>query len=376
MLLRILGLMIKELLVLLRDKRSRAVLLVPPIVQTIVFGYAASFHLEHIRLAIYDEDRSALSREMTARFSGSPQIDMVGALTHAGQIEPLLVEREVLAVVRIPQGFSRDLNADRTARLQVILDGRNSNTALLARRYLLAIGEQFAIDYRTATDWRHRTGFMETGIQVQTRDWFNENLESKWYIVPGVIGILTLTIVLLVTALTVSRELEQGTLDLLRMMPFRTFEIFAGKALPGFVVGLFEATLMAAIAAFWFEVPFRGNLLTLYIGIMVFVAGVIGIGLIIAALATTLQQSVIGAFLFIVPAMLLSGFVTPIANMSGPVRDLTMINPLRHFIALARGIFLEGQPLSMAGAELWPLALIAAASLMVAYLLFRWRVYR
>ncbi|HSK40065.1 MAG TPA: ABC transporter permease, partial [Arenibaculum sp.] len=211
MLRRILGLMVKELLVLLRDKRGRAMLVVPAVVQTIVFGYAALFHLENIRVAIYDEDRSILSREMIAQFSGSPHVDVVDTVTHLAEIEPLLVDREVLAVIRVARGFSRALNADETAHVQIIIDGRNSNTALLARRYLLAIAEQFAIEYRSATDWRDRRGFEETGVEVHTRDWFNENLESQWYIVPGIIGVLTMTIALLVTALTVSREREQGT---------------------------------------------------------------------------------------------------------------------------------------------------------------------
>lgn len=376
MLRRIFGLMAKELLVLLRDKRGRAMLLVPAVVQTIVFGYAALFHLENIRLAVYDEDRSALSRALIAEFSGSPHVDVAGSIAHVGEIEPLLVDREVLAVLRIERGFSRDLNADDTAHVQLVFDGRNSNTALLARRYLMAIVSQFAIDYRSQTEWRDRRGFEETGVVVITRDWFNENLESQWYIVPGIIGVLTMTLALLVTALTVSREREQGTLELLRMMPFRTFEVFAGKALPGIVVGLSQAVLMTAIAVFWFEVPLRGSLGTLMLAAAVFVAGGVGIGLTIAALTQTLQQSVIGAFLFIVPAMLLSGFVTPIANMGGIVRDLTMLNPMRHFIALTRGIFLEGRPLAMAGPELWPMALIAVATLGSAYLLFRWRIYR
>jgi ABC-2 type transport system permease protein len=207
------------------------------------------------------------------------------------------------------------------------------------------------------------------------RAWFNPNLLSRWFIVPGIVGLLTLVVTMLVTALSVAREREQGTFDQLLVTPLRPVDILIGKALPGFLIGLAEATVIIVVAVLWFEVPLLGNLLTLYAGVILFLFSAIGVGLMISSLSVTQQQGLLGAFLFLVPAIILSGFATPIANMPPLVQELTLINPMRYFMVILRGVFLEGVPLGPLVQQLWPLAAIAAVTLTLAGALFRRRMY-
>ncbi len=223
--------------------------------------------------------------------------------------------------------------------------------------------------------WLEKTGQAAPPARLETRAWFNPNLESRWFIVPGIIGLLTLVVAMLVTALSVAREREQGTFDQLLVTPMRPVEILIGKAAPGFVIGFLEATLIILIVMFWFKVPLHGGLVSLYIGIILFLLSAIGVGLMISSLAVTLQQGLLGAFLFMVPAIILSGFATPIANMPPLVQDLTLINPLRYFMTILRGVFLEGTPLHLLIHQLWPMALIGATALSLAGWLFRHRMY-
>lgn len=336
MLRRILALVLKEFLTLLREPRNRAVLLVPPILQTIVFGYGANFDLERIPVAVYDEDRTAVTREFASYFHGSPHFRDVGAVTNNREIAPLIERGRVLAVLHIPRNFSRDLITDETARIQMILDGRNSNTASLVQRYTVDTIDRF---FRT---WQASRNMATPRFRADARSWYNPNLHTRWYIIPAMLGLLTLVIVVLTTALSVSREREQGTLEQIAFTPFRPRELLLGKLIPGVVIGFFEATLMLGVALLWFRIPFRGSPAALYAGVALLVLCAAGIGLIISSLASTMQQSVIGAFFFVIPAILLSGFVTPVANMAPFVRSISAANPLTHFISLSRSVFLEG----------------------------------
>lgn len=211
--------------------------------------------------------------------------------------------------------------------------------------------------------------------QLVTRACFNPNLESRWFIVPGIIGLLTLVVTMLVTALSVAREREQGTFDQLLVTPFRPGEILLGKALPGFIIGTFEATIIMLMAVFWFKVPLLGSVLTLYTGVALFLLSAIGVGLMISSLAVTQQQGLLGAFLFLVPAIILSGFTTPIANMPQVIQNITLINPMRYFMVVLRGVFLEGASFHLLIGQFWPMAVIGAVSLTAAGWLFRHRMY-
>lgn len=366
---RILALVIKEFSALLKDKRARFVLIGPPLVQLMVFGYAATFDLKNIPFAVYNEDRGAESRELLAAFDGSPTFSRVAEITHDDEIAPMVDGMQALAVIRIGPTFSADLLSGRTASMQVIVDGRNSNTALLVLNDMRDIVDRFN------REWLARHGGTLPPAHIETRAWFNPNLESRWFFLPGIVALLTLLVTLLVTAFSVAREREQGTFDQLLVTPLRPVEILLGKTLPGFIVGMAEATIITLAAVYWFKVPLLGSLLTLYAGVAVFLLTGAGVGLMISAFAATQQQGLLGTFLFMVPAMILSGFATPIRNMPPLVQDITLLNPMRYFMVFLRGVFLEGLPLSLLLDQLWPLALIGTAALAAAAWLFRHRLY-
>ena len=365
---RIVALGVKELLAVLKDKKSRIVLVVPPILQLLVFGYAATFDLNDIPFAVYNEDRSAPSRELVARVAGSPNFDLFAYLDHEGQIEPLINNKEVLMVLHLGSRFSADLHSGRSARVQVIIDGRNSNTALLLVGYLRSIVSDFN------QQWAEDNGRPTPPATVRVRPWHNSNLVSRWFIVPGIVGLLTLVMTTIVTSLSVAREREAGTFDQLLVTPMRPFEILIGKAFPGIIIGTVEGSFILFMAVFWFEVPFRGDLGALYLGMFLFILSAVGIGLMISSLAVTQQQGMLGAFLFLVPAVILSGFATPIANMPEAVQMLTYLNPLRYFLIILRGVFLEGDNFDLLLPYYWPMAIIALVTLSFAGWLFRHRI--
>ena len=290
-------------------------------------------------------------------------------LQREGEIAPLIDAAQALVVLHLGPRFSSDLLLGRPAALQVIVDGRDSNTALLALNYVRSIVTEFN------QTWLAERGEAAPPAHLQTRAWFNPNLESRWFIVPGIIGLLTLVVTMLVTALSVAREREQGTFDQLLVTPMRPVEILIGKALPGLIIGLVEATVVILLAVLWFEIPLRGQLLTLYTGVLLFLLSAIGVGLMISSLAVTQQQGLLGAFLFLVPAIILSGFATPIANMPAVVQTLTLINPMRYFMVILRSVFLEGTPFHLLVNQFWPMALIGVIALALAGWLFRHRMY-
>jgi ABC-2 type transport system permease protein len=365
---RILALAIKELLAILRDKKSRFVLIGPPIAQLIVFGYAATFDLNDIPVAIYNEDRSAPARELVARITGSPHFQLVGAIDHDGQIAPLIDNRKALMVLHLGPRFSEHLSRGKPAPAQLIIDGRNSNTALLALGYLRTIVSEFNID------WARRRGTPPPPAVLKIRPWYNENLLSRWFIVPGIVGLLTLVVTTIVTGLSVAREREAGTFDQLLVTPMRPVEILIGKSLPGIIIGLVEGTFILLMAVYWFEVPLRGSLGALYLGMFLFLLSAVGIGLMISSLAVTQQQGILGAFLFLVPSVILSGFATPISNMPEPVQYLTLLNPMRYFLVILRGVFLEGDSYGLLFDQYWPMVIIAVVTLAMAGWLFRHRM--
>lgn len=365
---RIFALMIKEFLSLLKDRKSRVVVIVPPLLQLFVFGYAATYDLTSVPYAVYNEDRGTAARDLLAGFQGSRNFRESAVITHEEEIRPLIDNKKVLLVLHAGPAFSRDLLRGRTASLQVIIDGRNSNTAMLALNYVNSIVGSFN------DGWAAAHGRSGPPVRLVTRAWFNPNLESRWFIVPGIVGLLTLVVTMLVTALSVAREREQGTFDQLLVTPFRPVEILIGKALPGFIIGIFEATVIILAAVFWFGVPLLGSIVTLYTGVALFLLSAIGVGLMISSLAVTQQQGLLGAFFFLVPAIILSGFTTPIANMPQLIQNFTLLNPMRYFMVVLRGVFLEGTPLLLLADQFWPMAVIGVVNLAAAAWLFRHRM--
>ncbi len=366
---RIFALVVKEFLALMKDRRSRFVLIGPPLIQLIVFGYAATFDLKKVPFAVYNEDRGAEARDMLAVFDGSPSFVRVAQLTHESEIAPLMDSKKALMVVHAGPEFSADMLSGRPAALQVIVDGRNSNTAMLVINDVRSMIDRFNFA------WLAGHGGSQPPAYLETRAWFNPNLESRWFFLPGIVGILTLLITMLVTALSVAREREQGTFDQLLVTPLRPVEMLIGKTLPGFLIGMAEATVIMLAAVFWFKVPLLGSLLTLYTCISLFLLTGVGVGLMISSFAVTQQQGLLGAFLFMVPSIILSGFATPIRNMPELVQDITLCNPMRYFLVVLRGVFLEGLPFNLLIPQFWPMALIGVVAFSVAGWLFRHRMY-
>jgi ABC-2 type transport system permease protein len=369
MLARILALVLKEFLALLKDKRSRVVLIAPPLIQMVIFGYAATFDLKNVPFAVYNEDRGVAASELLAAFDGAPTFSRVTQITHESEIAPLIDGRHVLMVVHVGQNFSANMLAGRSGALQIIVDGRNSNTAMLA------INDAREIVDRYNRAWLAEHGGSPPPAHIEARAWFNPNLESRWFFLPGIVGVITLLVTMLVTAMSVAREREQGTFDQLLVTPLRPLEILIGKTLPGFLIGMAEASVIILAVVFWFKVPLLGSLFTLYTGIALFLLSGVGVGLMISSFAVTQQQGLLGAFMFMVPAIILSGFATPIQNMPTLVQDITLLDPLRYFLLVLRGVFLEDMPFHLLIPQFWPMALIGVTAFSIAGWLFRHRMY-
>ena len=366
---QIVALAIKEFLALLRDKSSRFILIGPPIAQLLVFGYAATYDLNDISIAVYNEDSGIASRELVSRISGSPNINELVTIQHESEIAALIDNRDVLLVLHINSEFSRDLSRGKSATVQLLLDGRNSNTAMIALNYMRDIIMQFN------SQWSEQNQTRGPPAIIVSRAWYNENLHSRWFIISGIVGLLTLVVALVVTALSVAREREQGTFDQLLVTPVPPTYILIGKALPGLLIGLLQGSVIMLLAVVWFELPLRGSIPALYLGLFLFMLSAVGVGLMISAISITQQQAVLGAFLFLVPAVILSGFATPIANMPEVVQWLTYIDPLRYFLVIVRSVFMEGAGFDLLWHQYWPMAVIAVFSLAMAGWLFRHRMY-
>jgi ABC-2 type transport system permease protein len=352
----------------LKDPRSRFSLFIPPILQCLIYGYVATYDLNDVPYAVLDQDRSAASQELLAGLDGSRVFRRVANLQHAEDIKNMINQRRVVLVVQIDQDFERRLLSGAQANVQVIADGRNSNTAGTAMGYISTIVESFNANWRT----EHNQG--DPPIRLSTRAWYNPNLETRWHMIPALIGTLTLLQTLLLTGLSVAREREQGTFDQLLVTPLRPSEIMVGKALPSMFVGIMQATLVLLVAQLWFRIPFAGSFFTLYAGMSLFVLAAIGMGLLLSSMAATMQQAMLFSFLLIMPFSLLSGLTTPISSMPESLQYLTYINPLRYAINIAHRVYLEGAGLRLLLPELWPLAVIAAVTLPIASWLFRHRL--
>ena len=362
---RIRGLVVKELLALLKDPKGRFVLIAPPVIQLLIFGYAATFDINDVAMAVVDRDGGAESRALVARFAGSPTFHTVADPANIRQARPLVAAGDADMVLHLGPDFGRDLRRGLGPQIQVLVDGRNSNTAAITAQYAGEIVAAFN---------RQRGAGTGIGPQLRVRAWFNPNLDSQWFIVPGLVGVLTLVITTLVTSLSVAREREAGTFNQLLVTPLRPPELLVGKTLPAVLIGLVEASLIAALAVLWFRVPLAGNLGLLYLALLLFMLSAVGIGLMISSLCSTQQQALLGAFLYLVPSIILSGFATPIANMPPAMQALTYINPLRYCLIAVRGVFLKDMPLDLLIHQLWPMAVIGVVTLTAAAALFRRRL--
>jgi ABC-2 type transport system permease protein len=365
---RLFALIVKELLVVLRDPRSRFVLVGPPVVQLVVFTFAATLEVKNVDMVVLNRDEGASGVELVRRIEGSPTFRTVSPVHDPTDLRRAIDRQRAIVAMEIGPSFSRDLVAGRPANVQVLLDGRRSNAAQIVNGYLGEIVGSYVADEN------ERAGRVASVPRVVTRNWFNPNLTFRWFTLPGLIGIVALLIGLVVTALSVARERELGTFDQLMVAPLRTHEILLGKMLPPLVIGCVHITIYIAVAVVVFGVPLRGSLFLLYGSAVFFLAAVVGVGLFISALSATQQQAILGAFLFLSPAVLLSGFATPIENMPPWLQTLTLVNPLRHFLVVTRGVFLKGMGFYDVARNTVPLLVIATVTLTAAAWLFRRRM--
>jgi ABC-2 type transport system permease protein len=362
------ALIIRELLILSRSARGIAALLVPPLFQLLLFGYAATFDVSRVPIAIMNEDQGPEGRELVARFAGSPLFEVVARPARDTDIAALVDGGDVALAVRIGQRFSADLAGGNPADVHVIIDGRLLNTALAVQSHAASVIAGFNRDLIA------ESGLPRPPAFTVTRAWFNPNLLSHWYVIPGLIAKILLSVTLTTLALAIVRERDLGTFERTLMTPVTPLGIVIGKAVPALLVGFMQGMALAAMAILWFEVPFRGSWLLLAAALVAMLLSAIAIGLLISALARTQAQAILGSFAVLVPAIMLSGFATPIASMPEAVQLLTVLNPIRYFIAITRGLFLRGSDWAAIWPELWPMIVITAAAFTGAYALVRRRM--
>jgi ABC-2 type transport system permease protein len=370
---RIAQLLIKEFLELKRDRWARFRLLVPPMVQMIVFGYAATFEVFGVATAILDQDHTPESRALVASFVNSSRFRIRTVAATRREAEDAVAASDVQVGLVVPSGFAALLRSGQTAPLQVLVDGTNSNTALIALGYVGVIASDFGQGY--ALDFAQRTGRAlgrpPVQIALAERYWYNENLDSRWFFVPGVVGTLTLVIVVNLTAFAIVREREVGTLEQILVTPIRPFEFILGKTLPFFLIGLLQVAIVAGVGMLWFQVPFRGNPLVLLLGTCLFLLSVLAIGLLISTVCTTQQQAFASNFFVLNPMFILSGFSFPIASMPQPLQWLTYLDPLRYFLVIIRATYLKGVGVSVLWPQMLALAALGSGLLGLAVLRFR-----
>jgi ABC-2 type transport system permease protein len=359
MLARLKQMLIKEFIQVLRDKRTRFLLFGPPIIQMLVFGYAATFEIRHVATVVLDLDHSQESRELISRFTSSPYFDLQRQLTDSRQVQDLIDRGEATVALQINPGFAQNLRKGQTAPVQVIVDATNSNTALISSSYINQIALAFARDYQQDRLSRISPQLIERvpSVQLEQRPWYNPDLRSRWFFVPGIIGSLTLVLVVNLTAFAVVREREIGTLEQIMVTPIRPAEFILGKTLPFFLIGLLDVSLIAIVGTLWFQVPFRGQLWVLFSAAILFLLCMLGVGLLISTVSATQQQALVTAFFFIMPAVTFSGFGFPISTMPQWLQYLTYASPLRYFLVVLRGTYLKGVGLDI----LWPQMLAMAA---------------
>lgn len=359
---RIAAMVIKEFRQVFRDPRMARVIFVAPVVQLLVFGYAVSTDIANTATFLVDQDRSRDSRELVDTFTASGYFRIVGRSDRASDLVRALERGDAVVGLTIPVDFSRDLRSGEGARVQILLDGTNSNTASVAQGY----AERIVADFG-----RRRSPGLFLPVDLRDRPWFNPNLESRDYNVPAVVGALIMLVSLLLTSLAVVREREIGTLEQLRVSPLTAGELIAGKTVPFAIVGLADLTIVTAVALYWFEVPFRGSFALLLAASALYILSALGIGLFISTISSTQQEAFMASFLVFMPAILLSGFMFPVTSMPEIFQWATLLNPVRHYIEIVRAVFLKGAGFDALSRQFAALALIGTSVLLFATTRFR-----
>lgn len=367
MIARITTLIIKELQGLLRDRQSRVILIMPVLLQLALFPFAATLEVKNNTLAIFNEDAGRESTELMQRFAQAQAFTELLTLHSEAEVRRAIDNQQALIVLRFPADFSRAVVAGRPAKIQAILDGRRSNSGQIAFSYVQQI-------INTYTAERLGSQPKTAASTLVVRYWFNPNLDYVRHILPSLVAIITTLGALIVTALSVAREREQGTFDQLLVSPLTPGMIMVGKTIPALLIAMTQATIILLAAVFVYRIPFVGSLLLLYGSMIFYILALAGFGLLISSICATQQQAFLGVFSFVMPAILLSGFPAPVENMPVWLQYLDWMNPLRHFIVIVKGVFLKDIGVVAMLPHLWPLLVIATGTLAAANWMFRKRL--
>ena len=381
---RIKHLLKKEFIQIRRDKRMVFVIFVAPLIQLLVLGYVVTTDVNHIPTAIFDQDLSQKSREIISIFKNSGYFDIVSWVESEREARRVLDKGEATCLIQTPSGFSKDLKKGKTAEIQIILDGTNSNTAGVISNYvnqiLFGYSQKILKEKISKVKGAFYTfqpqimGVKLASVNPEVRAWYNPELKSRDFNVPAVIALILLVTTIMLTSMAVVREKEIGTIEQLMVSPIKPAEFLLGKIIPFALIGFFEVFLITFLTVFWFKIPLKGNLLLLLFTTGLYLFTTLGIGLLISTLSKTQQQAMMSTFFFIMPANILSGFMFPISNMPKIIQYVTYLNPVRYFLVIIRGIFLKGVGLSVLWNQIIPLGVIGLAVLSLSILRFRKKI--
>jgi ABC-2 type transport system permease protein len=350
---RIHHIIIKEFIQVLRDKKLRFFLIVPPLVQLLTYGYVVNFDIKKVSVAVFDESRTMESRQLIDRFTSTDWFYVKHFVNSKNDILHLIDAGDITMALWIQWDFATRMRQGKSGKIQVIVDATDSNAALIVNRYagtVIATYNQEQLEQRfngRGQDW---VGRFSLPLEVEPRAWFNDNLISRYSMVPGVIAMVVLLVSLMLTALSVVREKEIGTLEQILVTPIRPIELMLGKTIPFVIISMLEVVIVTVVGVWWFQVPFRGSILVLLLGTLTFLFNSVGVGLLISTVSSSQQQAMMAGNLYLTPAILLSGLIFPIANMPVFFQFLTKFNPLMYFIIVTQGVFLKGAGLAL----LWP----------------------
>jgi ABC-2 type transport system permease protein len=371
-LLRVRRMVVKELRQLFRDPRTRGVIFVSPVIQLLMFGYAVNTDVRDVSMALVDHDRSPSSRALVDAMTASGYFTVRATSDRSASLGRALDRGQVVVGLEIPARYGADLAAGRAPAVQLLVDGTNSNTATVAQGYAVRIvrrlGARVAAERAPAAAAAGGTAATAPAagpaVELRARAWFNPSLESRVYNVPAVIGVIVLLMCLLLTSMAVVREREVGTLEQLLVSPLTPIELMLGKTLPVAGVAMIQITIVTTVALLWFDIPFRGSPPTLILAAALFILAGLSFGLLISTISNTQQEAFLAMFLFVLPAIILSGFLFPVETMPPLFQYLTLANPLRHFLEIVRGVFLKGAGLQELGTQFAVLAAMAVAGLL------------
>jgi ABC-2 type transport system permease protein len=341
----------KEFIQVFRDQRMKGVIFVFPVIQLLIFGYAVTIDVKNIATVVQDRDHSVFSRELVDRFIRSGYFTVVAYVDSERRAQEWLDRGEAQMVLILPKGFGAAIQSGRTAEGQLIVDGTDSNTAGIVLQYCAKIAGEFSRQVML-TQWAKVKGSIRQlpHVELEARAWFNENLVSRNYFVPGVIAIIVTLLTLMLTGMAVVREKEIGTMEQIIVTPITPLEFILGKTVPFALIAILEGVAVTVVGVSWFEVPIRGSLLLLFFCTLLYLLTTLGVGLLISTVSRTQQQAMMTTFFFFMPTLLLSGLIFPIANMPETIQWLTFLNPMRYFLVIIRGIFLKG----LGADTLWP----------------------